>query len=123
MTKEAPIANDQFNRSVVRGLWSVAMRNRRQGEAHARPSAVRTLSLTPRFSGVIQNRVTGKTVSTVFAIRCTFTRREVCQTVKTVLIPDSRAVTPLKRGVNEIGPLRHGSLDTGHSLLINRGFR
>jgi len=71
---------------------------------------VRSLLLTPRFTGVICDRARLKTVSTVFPdIEFRLTRsRGGWKTVKTVLIVDGRAITPLKplkRRVKEIsGP-------------------
>jgi len=63
----------------------------------------RSLSLTPRFSGVIRNRLNPKTVSTIFVIGAfTLARCVDRKTVKTVSISIVCATTPLKRGVNRI---------------------
>src|SRR5439155_1863218 len=59
------------------------------------------VSLTPRFSGVIAAGGVDETVSTVSCVETPGTAARCRKTVETVLIPCVRALTPLKRGVNE----------------------
>jgi len=67
---------------------------------------MRSLSLTPRFSGVISKRGRFKTVLTVFFVVEWGSRRSGdWKTVKTVRSARERAITPLKRGVNETSPV------------------